>query len=161
MVFGCGSDESKPSINSAPRNFYLVSNGIYRSGALSKEDVTYLKDQVGIKSIVSLEHGSDSEKRAAIALGIKWDNIEMNTTPRVALDTAKVQLALNALKSYSKPTLIHCTRGSDRTGIVIAAYRLTVDKWSVEDAYHEMDTRGFNNIFYSNYKQELRTYLRL
>ncbi len=44
--------------------------------------------------------------------------------------------------------LIHCLHGQDRTGIVIAAYRIKYQGWSVEDAVKEMNAYGFHNFPY-------------
>lgn len=41
------------------------------------------------------------------------------------------------LCSYGKRTFVHCHSGVDRTGFMIAVYRMTVLNWTFEDAYDE------------------------
>jgi tyrosine-protein phosphatase SIW14 len=46
--------------------------------------------------------------------------------------------ALTLLVKSEKPVLIHCVYGSDRTGTVVAAYRIIFENWSKEKAIQEM-----------------------
>ena len=39
--------------------------------------------------------------------------------------------------------LVHCQHGSDRTGTMIAVYRVIIDGWSKDDAVREMTNGGF------------------
>jgi protein tyrosine phosphatase (PTP) superfamily phosphohydrolase (DUF442 family) len=41
------------------------------------------------------------------------------------------------------PVLVHCQHGADRTGTMIALYRVAVQGWSKDDAIREMTTGGF------------------
>lgn len=45
-------------------------------------------------------------------------------------------------------TLVHCLHGEDRTGIVIAAYRIVVQKWNLTTATDEMYAKGFHKFPY-------------
>lgn len=44
--------------------------------------------------------------------------------------------------------LVHCEHGEDRTGMVIAAWRIIKNGWSVQQAKKEMYDFGFNYWFY-------------
>ena len=39
--------------------------------------------------------------------------------------------------------LVHCKHGSDRTGCVVAAYRMVFNNWSKEDAIQEFKDEKF------------------
>jgi protein tyrosine/serine phosphatase len=41
------------------------------------------------------------------------------------------------------PVFVHCLHGSDRTGTMIAIYRMAVENWSKEAAIEEMTRGGF------------------
>lgn len=62
------------------------------------------------------------------------------------------------IASAPKPVLVHCWHGSDRTGIVVAAYRIVFQKWSMEDAEKEFcDERfGYHEFWYENLLKLLR-----
>jgi protein-tyrosine phosphatase len=47
------------------------------------------------------------------------------------------------LENSKKPALVHCLHGSDRTGAVVAAYRMTYENWSKEDAIAEFKEERF------------------
>jgi len=53
------------------------------------------------------------------------------------------------------PVFLHCRQGQDRTGIVVAAYRMKVDGWSLADAEAEMRSFGFHDIW-----MELKEFIR-
>lgn len=44
--------------------------------------------------------------------------------------------------------LVHCLHGEDRTGMVIAAWRIIEEQWPVEKAKQEMFDHGFHNVPY-------------
>lgn len=48
----------------------------------------------------------------------------------------------------NKKIYIHCLRGKDRTGFVCAAFKMRYMCTSYESAVKEMDSLGFNNLFY-------------
>jgi protein-tyrosine phosphatase len=37
-----------------------------------------------------------------------------------------------------KKVFVHCRRGADRTGVMVALYRITFDHWSADQAVEEM-----------------------
>ena len=57
----------------------------------------------------------------------------------------------------SQPVLVHCAQGSDRTGMMVAIYRIVVQGWSKDDALKEMvdGGYGFHGVF-----QDLVRYVR-
>jgi len=42
-----------------------------------------------------------------------------------------------------QPVLVHCRHGSDRTGIMVAVYRIVVEGWSKAEATDGMINGGF------------------
>jgi protein tyrosine/serine phosphatase len=55
--------------------------------------------------------------------------------------------------------LVHCWHGSDRTGIVVAAYRIVFEGLSVQEAEAELraDTYGHHEFWYGNLVKLLRS----
>ena len=45
---------------------------------------------------------------------------------------------------HSWPVFIHCRRGSDRTGTVLACYRISHDHWQNQKALEEAKTYGLS-----------------
>jgi len=124
---------------------------IYRSGHLSVSLVTKTLANHGIKVIVALtfedvqDKDEQAEKRAAAELGI-----ELLRFPLLDDGTgdvhhyAGVRAAVVRAERQGKPALTHCAAGVQRTGGVIAFYRLLVDKKPPADVVQELRRHGWN-----------------
>lgn len=56
-----------------------------------------------------------------------------------------------------QPVLVHCAQGSDRTGMMVAIYRIVVQGWSKDDALQEMIEGGYG---FHSFWQDLVRYVR-
>ena len=45
-----------------------------------------------------------------------------------------------------QPVYVHCTEGVDRTGLIIALYRVIEQGWAPKDAHDEMMAHGFKSL---------------
>ncbi|MEO6173064.1 MAG: tyrosine-protein phosphatase, partial [Arenimonas sp.] len=43
----------------------------------------------------------------------------------------------------NQPILVHCTHGADRTGLMMASYRMVVQGWTKDAAIKEMKNGGY------------------
>jgi len=56
-----------------------------------------------------------------------------------------VKKFLHIMKDPSNyPVLAHCSRGKERGGVMVAAYRIRVNGWTVRQALREMERSGFD-----------------
>lgn len=134
-------------------NFYKVSDDLYRGAQPTAEGVEQLK-ALGIKTIINLR-SSDTDKNLSIPSGIAYETIPM-TAWRV--DDAEVVRFLQIVGDRSRlPAFVHCRRGADRTGLMVAIYRVAIQSWDKEQAIAEMTEGGFR--FYSGW-QNLVRYIR-
>src|SRR5205085_4317127 len=119
----------------------------FRGGQPSDEGFRNLAS-MGIKTVVDLResgHRSDSEKKLVKRLGMRYVSIPMKgmKTP----SSNQVSRALRALNDHSSaPVFIHCRRGADRTGVILACYRIEHDKWDNHQALQE--ARGYGMSWY-------------
>ena len=133
-----------PSVRGVP-NFHVVNDQVFRGGQPTDAGFRNLADQ-GVKTIIDLQEEGDrakSEKRLVKALGMKYINIPMKgmTTPT----EKQISHALKALNDTSDgPVFIHCKRGADRTGVVIACYRVEHDGWTNQKALSEARNHGMS-----------------
>src|ERR1039457_6128170 len=58
----------------------------------------------------------------------------------------QISKALSWVDDSASPVFMHCRRGADRTGTVIACYRITHDGWSNRRALHEAVSYGMSWI---------------
>src|SRR6201999_1683810 len=67
-----------------------------------------------------------------------------------------IQTALKLMNDETAgPVFIHCKRGADRTGAVVACYRISHDRWSTHKALEEANDFGM-----SWYQTALRSYVK-
>ncbi|GAB4483649.1 MAG: hypothetical protein OHK006_05390 [Thermodesulfovibrionales bacterium] len=109
--------------------------------------------KMGVRTVINLRTGS-SEKQAVEAAGMK--SVEVPLSVLKDVDRKTIDSIVDIMKDRAnQPVFVHCRLGQDRTGIVIAAYRMKVDGWSLADAEAEMQTFGFNDIWH-----ELKEFIR-
>lgn len=126
----------------AIENLFEVSPTIYR-GSQPNEAADYqaLK-RLGIKTIVSLRNDGAFEEPIAKQFGFKFILFPMNawTYP----DDQMVDQALASLRDPENGKIfVHCWRGKDRTGLIVALHRVFVQGWDPKAAYDEWVAFGF------------------
>jgi protein tyrosine/serine phosphatase len=124
-------------------NFHKVSATVYRGGQ-PKEGGFQRLAALGIKTVLNLrdadERARDEEKEARAA-GLRSFNVPLEGLSRPS--DAEIEHALVIINApENQPVFVHCKRGSDRTGTVIAIYRISHDGWTSEQAKAEAKRYG-------------------
>lgn len=105
-------------------------------------------EAMGIKSILNLRRVKTDEKK------LKGRALHLDQIPLKAskLDEEDILNALSLIQQAEKPLLVHCWHGSDRTGAIVAAYRMVFDNWSKEQAIAEFteDRFGYHQARFPN-----------
>lgn len=129
------------------KNLYAVNSLLFRSEQPSKKGFKEI-ELLGVKTILNLRRLRDDTKKA------KDFNFELVSYPikTKALDEEDLFNVLAVIKNAEQPVLVHCWHGSDRTGTVVAAYRMVVENWSKERAIEEFkqDYLGYYEKMYPN-----------
>lgn len=124
-------------------NVGRIAPSIYRGAQPQPEGYQTLKT-MGIRTVINLRL-QHSERKAVEAAGMRSIEIPMQTT-KVNAETVRRVVALMK-DPENQPVFVHCAHGQDRTGIVVATYRMEVDGWSNSEAEAEMQAFGFNDIW--------------
>jgi protein tyrosine/serine phosphatase len=145
----CGGVPPKASPTDPAGNFSEVSPGIYRSGRPDQTGVEDALVKLGVKTIIDLENDD-----AAIAAERGWAQragINFISEPMNGLDTPNDKEVNDILAKISsdQPVLVHCMEGHDRTGLIIALYRVLYEHWAPKAAHDEMMARGYNGLLIS------------
>lgn len=129
---------ARPVIETSVGNLFQVAPDLYRAEQPGKSDTADLKS-LGIRTFMNLrEYHNDSAdfekegftlRRHAMAAG--------------SVKSEDLVIVLREINQAAKPVLVHCWHGSDRTGFVVAGYRLVFQGWSKADAIDELRRGGF------------------
>jgi protein tyrosine phosphatase (PTP) superfamily phosphohydrolase (DUF442 family) len=135
------ADSSVPGI----KNFYQVDEHVYRGAQPTAEGFKYLA-KIGVETVIDLREADDQsreEERTVAAAGMKFVNVPMTgLTPPTEADITKI---LGILEGENKGAVfVHCKRGADRTGAVIASYRIDHDHWENQRALNEAMDQGMS-----------------
>jgi tyrosine-protein phosphatase SIW14 len=127
------------------KNFYQVDAHVYRGAQPTDEGFKYLA-KIGVGTVIDLretDERSRAEERVVRAAGMKYVNIPMTgLTPPTEAEITRI-LGLFEDKAAG-PVFVHCRRGADRTGVVIASYRINHDRWDNARALSEAKKCGMS-----------------
>ena len=120
-------------------NFDCVTGMLYRGGQPDAEGFGTLRD-MGVGLVINFrdeESEVTQEKREVESLGMRYIMIPWNGHDEPS--DAQVVEFLDLIRTNPQTKIfVHCKRGADRTGVMIAAYRIAVEHESVSDAVSEM-----------------------
>jgi protein tyrosine phosphatase (PTP) superfamily phosphohydrolase (DUF442 family) len=120
-------------------NLHKVSDTLYRSAQPTGAGMRNLK-KLGIETIVNLR-SFHSDRDEISNTGLAYEHIYMKAWHPEEEDVIRfLQIVTNPKRT---PVLVHCQHGADRTGLMVAIYRIVVQGWSREDAAREMTEGGF------------------
>ena len=147
-------------------NFQLVSEQVLRGGQ-PDEDALKLLREAGIKLVVNLRHHSkssppaassysffrrhsdddeiDEEREICQRIGIRFHNISLDGINAPSFEDIDRFVSLFQERENT-PMYVHCLHGRERTGFMLAAYRIKIQAWTVDEAYKEMLQQGFDPL---------------
>jgi len=123
-----------------------VAPGIYRGGQPTAEGIAWLKAK-GVKTVLNLRHyHGDTEQQMVESVGLRYERIPL-TSWRGPLPEQVARFLAIVRDPALRPVYVHCEHGVDRTGAMMAVYRMEDEGWSNADAYAEMESFGANFIW--------------
>jgi protein tyrosine phosphatase (PTP) superfamily phosphohydrolase (DUF442 family) len=129
-------------------NFGVVSDQLYRGAQPDESGFAELARR-GIAIVVNFRHESGRiarERTLVERLGMHYVSIPW----RGHDDPNPVQVAqfLRLLRDNpQRKVFVHCQRGAERTGVMVACYRISREQWIPEQAQAEMEAFGFRRRF--------------
>ena len=139
-----------PISDAGIENLYRVESDLFRSAVPTSTGFQKLS-QMGVKSVLDLR-GGDGDKKEMAGGSLKLFHVPMSAW---GLQNKHVLQALRIVADpQNRPLLIHCQHGADRTGAIVALYRVVVQGWSKKMAIREMNEGGYHhNSFFRNLDQ--------
>ena len=125
-------------INSELNNFYKISDTLYRSEQPNRKAFKELQ-AMGIKSVLNLrKHHNDKDEARKTKVNLYHQRLSARK-----MTVNDITKSLKIIKESPKPLLIHCWHGSDRTGVITAAYRMVFQFWTAKQAIDEFKNGGY------------------
>jgi tyrosine-protein phosphatase SIW14 len=137
------SAEVTPSIAGVP-NFHEVDLNVYRGAQPTVEGFRNLA-ALGVRTIIDLR-GDDQlpeERKEVEDLGLRYISVPMSglTAPR---DEQIADILALFVAADKGAVFVHCREGKDRTGTVVACYRISHDHWTNDKALAEANEYGMS-----------------
>jgi uncharacterized protein (TIGR01244 family) len=128
-------------------NFGRVDTTYYRGAQPEGHDYADLA-ALGVKTIINLTSDDAEADESAMAeqAGLKYVQIPM-TTNKAPTSAQLAEFMKIVNDASSQPVYVHCVGGRHRTGVMTAAYRMTQDGWTADQAFKEMKDYKFGADF--------------
>lgn len=124
-------------------NFGKVTPTLFRGAQPTSEGLKTLA-QMGVQIVVDLREGQQPtrENKEVTALGMRFVGIPWScTSPK---DDYFAKFLALVRDNPDKKIFVHCHMGVDRTGMMIASYRMAGQGWTAGEALREMRAFGFS-----------------
>lgn len=129
------------------QSVYRVDEHVYRGRQPNREEFAELA-HMGIKTVLDLRGGAIHgpwERKLVEASGMRYISIGLSGV--FAPTDQQIARILAVLEdSKQAPVFVHCKRGADRSGLVIACYRISHDHWTNTQALLEARQQGFSRL---------------
>lgn len=120
-------------------NLHRVTGWLYRGAQPTEDGIPELK-KLGIRTVIDLRAYHDDEPL------LRGSEIALIRIPMHA-SNPKTEQVIDFLKVVAdparRPIFVHCQHGADRTGLMMALYRVAALGWTKEQAIEEMRDGGF------------------
>jgi tyrosine-protein phosphatase SIW14 len=120
-------------------NLYKVDDSLYRCEQPGRKGFVLL-DNIGIKTVVNLRQRK-TDNRKIKKTDLILVNVPMNAW---TISYKDIVAGMRAIKDAKKPIIVHCKHGADRTGCIVAIYRIVTCGWTREEAIKEFRYGGFH-----------------
>src|SRR5215467_6914726 len=131
-----------------------INNVLFRGAQPQLQGLQSLH-KLGVTTVVDLR-GDDPlrqgwERKAVESLGMRFVSIPVSGWDPPSNEQVAQFLSLFRGDEKEK-VYVHCRYGEDRTGVFVAAYRMTYDGWPAKQALNEMYFFGFNGFWHPQMK---------
>lgn len=155
----CGVGDAEDHAGARVR--VVVPGAVYAGASVQFSELHGI-DSLGVRAVLDLdrEHWGEPDGRVARDWGIArrygMRFVHLPLHPVLPPSLAELEWAVAILEdSGTRPILVHADRGEERTGMVIAAYRIGVQGWSAERAYAEMVPDGGHDPRFAPWRERL------
>lgn len=136
-----------------------VNDFLYRGAQPRPAGYDELK-QLGISLVVDLHNYGEDSRRERVAVesrGMRYVNIPSGFYHGPTIEQI-AEFLLLVRDNPGQRIFVHCQRGGDRTGVMIAAFRMTQHRWTLEQARTEMLNFHFHQSWLPAMRRTIRDF---
>ena len=139
-------------------NFGRVSDSLFRGAQPTAAGFMALHE-MGVSVVVNFRNENDeivSEQRQVESAGMKYVSIPWSGSDTPS--NRQVAQFLDLVRGNSDAKIfVHCKAGADRTGVMVAAYRIAMEHESVNEAVVEMHQYRYHAFFLPHLERYVRS----
>jgi len=138
------------------KHFHQVDAALWRSSQPSSAEDWKLILATGIERVIKLNFRSEADDRPPFGSRLQILYFPLEPEGGSGLEAlahafrspkeSHLRLIDRYLNAATMRTLVHCTHGQDRTGLVVARHRVLVHHWSCHRAFQEALQHGFHPV---------------
>lgn len=140
-------------------HFGKISPQLYRGAQPKDQGFAELK-KMGVDIVVNLRDGKDDISRERVK--VEAQGMQYVSIPWSGFDSPNNQQIaqfLELLRAHpDKKVFVHCQRGAERTGVMVACYRISAEKWTSQQALDEMEEFRFRGFWFRNLKKYVKEF---
>ncbi len=138
-------------------NFGQVSPFLFRGGQPTDQGIQSLKN-MGVNTIVNFRDDA-GVKEEQLARQLRMNYVKLPWVASHNPTSSQVAAFLELLRANPKDKVfVHCHAGSDRTGTMIAVYRMVEENWTPAKAIQEMYSYHYHHFFLGNLQKYVENF---
>jgi len=145
LLYGVGVGLGQQAQEKSLPRFYKINENLYRGAQPLSGGIERLA-ALGIKTVINLRGENEvtrSEQADARAAGLRYFSVPLaDLSAPTDEQVEKILALINDAQDW--PVFVHCNHGKDRTGTIIAVYRISHDGWTSEEAKAEAKRLGMS-----------------
>jgi protein tyrosine/serine phosphatase len=135
------ADWATPVEGTSIGNLYRVEKDLYRGSQPTAAGFRELQ-ALGVRTVLDLAGGKGD---AALAPGDSFKLVHIRMSAFGLRDDRVLEALRVMADPANRPLMVHCRQGADRTGAIVALYRVVVQGWSKQKALLEMKDGGYHH----------------
>ncbi len=129
------------------KHLVRIDGNVWRGRQPGRDDFPELA-QMGFKTVLDLRGGmihKPRERKLVEAAGMRYISVRLSGIWEPKRDQIEQALAVLEDRAHG-PMFVHCRRGYDRVGLVIACYHIAHDHWTNQEALADARHNGLNRF---------------